>query len=218
VSTLPNPRSSRKLRAAYHHGDLKRALLEAAFQLLEEKGVAALSLREAARLTGVTHQAPYRHFTDKTELVAAVAEEGFRTLHEGMATVFAAHLDDPSERINALGVSYVKFAVAHPALFRLMFGEEIADKSAFPSLRAAADGLMATLTTTIAEAQRAKKIRPGDPLDMAVAGWAMMHGLASLLIEGPLARYPQGKQLPEDVAKMAVQMLRAGMDTPATGA
>lgn len=214
LSTLPMPPSSRRIRAAYHHGDLRRALLEAAFQLLEEKGVGALSLREAARLTGVTHQAPYRHFADKTQLVAAVTEEGFRGLQEAMSAGVALHPDEPAARLEAAAVAYVTFAVRHPALFRLMFGEEIADKSAFPSLRAAADGMMAMLTTTIVEAQRAGLLRPGDPLDLALAGWAMMHGLSSLLVEGPLARYPHGKQAPEVTARMAIRLLRAGLDAP----
>jgi AcrR family transcriptional regulator len=207
-------RSSRRIKAAYHHGDLRRALLEAASQLLEEKGVAALSLREAARLTGVTHQAPYRHFSDKTELVAAVAEEGFRGLQQAIAKATARHANDPAARLEDAAVAYVTFAVEHPALFRVMFGEEIADKAAFPSLRAAADAMMGMLTTTIVEAQRAHVLRKGDPLDLALAGWAMMHGVSQLLIEGPLARYPQGKQPPEQTARTALAILRVGLNAP----
>jgi AcrR family transcriptional regulator len=215
------PASSRRLRAAspdsghhratYHHGNLRQAVLEAAVQLLEEGGLGALSIREAARLAGVTHQAPYRHFSDKAELVAAVALEGFRKLHESVGAARALAGDDASARLDAAGVAYVKFAVDHPAHFRLMFGADVGDKSQYPQLRAAADALMGTLVQTIVEAQRAGAVRAGDPLDLALTGWATVHGLCSLTIEGPLARYPYGKLDPTVVASMVIGNLRAGL-------
>jgi AcrR family transcriptional regulator len=159
----------------------------------------------------VTHQAPYRHFADKTALIAAVADVGFRALEAEIREALARHEGSATERLETLGVAYVRFACAHPAQFRLMFGPEIEDRAPFPELRAAADGLMATLTQTIVEAQREKGVAPGDPLDMALAGWAIVHGLSSLVVDGRLRRYPYGKQTPDDVARLVLRVLVEGM-------
>jgi AcrR family transcriptional regulator len=211
--------SSRHIRAAepesgrlrYHHGNLRNALVEAAVQLVEEKGVAALSLREAARIAGVTHQAPYRHFSDKAELIAAVALDGFRKMQVAMSEAAARASDDPWARLDALGTAYLVFAVSNAAQFRLMFGAEVGDKQQYPELRAAADAMMGMLVQAVVEAQRAGAIRPGDPLDLALTGWSAIHGLCALYIDGPLARYPYGKQAPAEVARMVIANLRAGL-------
>jgi AcrR family transcriptional regulator len=200
---------STKVRA----GGLRQALVDKASQLLAEKGVGALSLREAARLAGVTHQAPYRHFADKRELVAAVAEEGFYALESQIRGALAATGAAPWDRIEAVGVTYVRFAATNPSKFKLMFGEDVADKSAFPSLRVAADGLMGIVTGAVVEGQRSGHIRPGDPLDFALLGWSIMHGLASLLVEGPLARYAQVGAPAEQMARRFIDILKIGIAT-----
>src|SRR6201996_5494872 len=98
-------------RDSYHHGDLKRALTSAALTLVAEKGPKGFTLTEAARRAGVSAAAPYRHFADKAELLAAVAEQGFRDLHTSLA---AEAPSSPSARVTALGRAYVRWAVAHP--------------------------------------------------------------------------------------------------------
>src|SRR5262249_52270729 len=98
-----------KKRGRYHHGDLRRALLDAALGMLAREGGTALTLREVARRAGVTHAAPYRHFTDKQALLAAVAEEGFRMLSSEMASS-AREATDPRQALQAIGTSYVRFA------------------------------------------------------------------------------------------------------------
>src|SRR5688572_15237261 len=110
----------------YHHGDLRRALLDAALEILEEGGSSALTLREVARRAGVSHAAPYRHFADKAALLSAVAEEGFRVVYEEMISRSAMCVD-PVEKLNQVGVAYVLFAVEHPAHFRVMFGPDVVD-------------------------------------------------------------------------------------------
>src|SRR5262245_23788463 len=104
----------------YHHGDLRRALLDAALEILAEGGAAGLTLREVARRAGVTHAAPYRHFEDKAALLAAVAEEGFRAVYAEMLAR-SERVKDPVERLYQIGAAYVLFAVTHPAHFRVMF-------------------------------------------------------------------------------------------------
>src|SRR5919199_1636107 len=117
----------------YHHGALKTALLDAADALLDEGGAGAVSLREAARRAGVSATAPYRHFADKEALLAALATRGFEQF--GAALDEAAR--DASDPLAAMGLAYVRFALARPGRFRLMFGPGI-DRSRFPELQAAA--------------------------------------------------------------------------------
>ena len=119
---------------AYHHGALKTALLDAADALLDEGGAGAVSLREAARRAGVSATAPYRHFADKEALLAALATRGFEQF--GAALEDAAR--DESDPLAAMGLAYVRFALARPGRFRLMFGPGISDRSRYPELQAAA--------------------------------------------------------------------------------
>jgi len=169
-------------------------------------------VREAARVAGVTHQAPYRHFANKQELVAAIAEEGFELLREKLVLAVSHHPKDPVARLDEIATTYVTFAVEHPAKFRVMFGPELADKAAYPKLRAAADAMMAMLTQVIAETQRAGRVRQGDPLDLALAGWSMMHGLAALVVNGPVAHYAHGALSPRELAQAMLAILHSGFD------
>src|SRR2546423_10801996 len=98
--------------STYHHGDLPAALLRAAGRVLEQKGIGALSLRDAARRAGVSHNAPYRHFADREALLGALAAEGFALLAKRLR----------GQRGPELGMAYVRFALEHPQRFRLMFG------------------------------------------------------------------------------------------------
>ena len=173
------PRAPRK--KSYHHGDLRRALLDAALALLEKSGVEALTLREVARRVGVTSGAPYHHFADKEAIVAAVAEEGFVELSEAMLA--ARDAAAPASRLGAMGRSYVRFAVAHPAHFRVMFGKMV-DVPRYPALHAAADRAFATLLDSIVAAQGAGLVRPGNPTELALLAWSTVHGLSMLWIEG----------------------------------
>src|SRR5437667_2422178 len=104
----------------YHHGNLRQALIDAALELIEERGVSALTLREVARRVGVTHAAPQRQFADLAALVAAVAEQGFRGLPAHVAAVRGS-ARTPAQRLRALGVAYVEYALAHPAHLRVIF-------------------------------------------------------------------------------------------------
>ncbi|MFN7132092.1 MAG: TetR/AcrR family transcriptional regulator, partial [Myxococcales bacterium] len=131
--------SGKRKGDSYHHGDLRRALLDGALALLQDEGVGALSLREVARRAGVTHAAPYRHFESKEELIAAVAEEGFHTLRDEMRDAMAAHEGDPRRRLEACGVAYVLFAVGHPAHFGVMWSSARGELQAYPGLARASE-------------------------------------------------------------------------------
>ena len=154
--------------STYHHGDLRTALLQAAGDLLEEQGLGALSLREAARRAGVSHNAPYRHFPDRNALLAALASEGFSRLG-----------DDLRGRAGRdMGDAYVRFALAHPNRFRLMFGGLI-EMAAHPALREAANATYEALVSAF-RAQR----DVADPALAAAAAWSLVHGLAQLMLDG----------------------------------
>jgi AcrR family transcriptional regulator len=174
----------------YHHGNLRQALIDAALELIEEQGVSALTLREVARRVGVTHAAPQRHFPDRAALVAAVAEQGFRGLGAHVSEVRAS-ARTPAQRLRAIGVAYVEYALAHPAHLRVMFSPEVADKSRHPELAAAAQAVHAALVDQIADAQRHGSVAPGDPDQLSFAAWSMVHGCAVLLIDGQAMGRPK---------------------------
>lgn len=174
-------------RTAYHHGDLRRALLDASLALIDEAGIGALSLREAARKAGVSHNAPYHHFKDRGSLLAALAEEGFAQLATEMAAARAA-APDPRARLEACGQAYVRFALKSPARFKLMFRPELAAPGAEGAVAKASTPALETLTGAIVEAQAAGVAPAGDPRPLVLTCWSAVHGLASLWLDGPLAR------------------------------
>jgi AcrR family transcriptional regulator len=185
----PRPKYKGEMaRAArtYHHGNLRRALLDAALALVAERGSAGFTMRELAREANVTHNAPYRHFEDKDALLAALAEEGFSILRE--RSLASPPPADPRAWLGSLGASYVAFAVDHPHHFRLMFGAPMTEARArFPDLARAADASFALLRDAI-EACRAQKLLRRDlsGRDLTMCAWALVHGLASLLVSGQI--------------------------------
>jgi AcrR family transcriptional regulator len=179
-------------RDAYHHGDLRNALVTAAARLVEEAGPAGFSLREAAREVGVSANAAYRHFDDKSALMAAVAGEGFARLTRRMKRAMEHAAEGRGARpavarFRAAGRAYVEFAAAHPKLFRLMFGECGAS-----GLRTTEGGpgdetpwtlLGASLDALVAEGVMSPTERPGAELK----AWCVVHGFASLALDGHAA-------------------------------
>ncbi len=164
-------------KAAYHHGDLRAALVGAAMDLLEEGGEAELSLRAVARRAGVSAAAPYRHYDDREALVSAVAAVGYRELAERLA---AAH-PSPStpDELASAAVAYVQFALERPALFRIMFGEPCDRDS---DERVAATAAVSLYVRGIVE----RTFPQADSEALATAVWALVHGLAFLHLDGKL--------------------------------
>lgn len=154
----------------YHHGDLRNALKEAARAILEEEGLAALSLRAVARRAGVSHAAPYRHFASHEALLVELALEGFAELRaEIVAAGSAPGL--VSERVSDIGGAYMRFVARRPALARLMFGAQLPNREAFPELAAAADAIGNEIGAAL------------DDTALGLAVWAAVHGLAMLSLE-----------------------------------
>jgi AcrR family transcriptional regulator len=152
-------------RSTYHHGHLRHALIEAARALLDEGGPAAVGLREAARRVGVSPTATYRHFRDKDDLAAALAEAGRR-----------------GAPLSAMGAAYVDFALARPGMFRLMFSPLMAKRELYPELKAAADEAFGQLRHGVqSQAPEAENFDAA-----ALAAWSLVHGLSHLILDGVL--------------------------------
>jgi AcrR family transcriptional regulator len=196
--------------AAAAAGDLADELLTAAAALIAERGPQGFSLREVARRARVSEAAPYWHFPSKEALLAVVAEQGFVALAEVMADV-RRRVKDPRRHLQELGVAYVRFALARPSHLRVMFGPEIRDKAAHPALHAAADRAFELLVTAIADGQRAGHVQPGDPEELAVAAWALVHGLSALLVDGQLRRRVRNEREAQALAARVTTLLQTGL-------
>lgn len=172
--------TSRRARTVYHHGDLAGAVLQTAGKVLEEQGVEGLRMRDLARRAQVSHNAPYRHFPERESLLAALAAEGFAML--GRAQQAARAAGD----LRAMGEAYVAFALAHPQRFRLMFGGTVRI-ARHPALREVAtrvfDGLAGALE---------REVHSTGARDASVAAWALVHGLAQLLLEDKISAAARG--------------------------
>jgi AcrR family transcriptional regulator len=172
-------------KRGYHHGDLRRELLDASVAIIREAGVEALSLRDVARRAGVSPAAPYHHFPTKTDLLAAIALDGFTELERAMIDARDAETDaSPNARLRAIGEAYVRFAIDHPAHFELMF------RPAAPLLDHTHGGPPATSFALLLDAVRDVVTAPGARSTshpaMVVLAWSVVHGAASLVLDGPL--------------------------------
>ena len=155
---------------AYHHGDLRNALLDAARAILEEESLSALTLRAVARKAGVSHAAPYRHFPNHEALLVELSIEGFEALREQVGVAGKASATE-SDKIATIGAAYMRFIAARPALSRLMFGGQLPNRDQFTTLGQKADAIGEEIGEALHD----------HALGLAV--WAAMHGLAMLVLE-----------------------------------
>ena len=162
----------------YHHGNLKTELLKAALKLISETGPRTFTLREVARRAGVSHNAPYRHFRDKDELLGAVAAEGFDRLTAAMKES-AARGKTPLDRFRLCGRGYIQFALQYPEHFQVMF-DLPSSLDQYPNYARAGDEAFETLLGFIAECQNTNALRPGDPKPLGFMAWSLVHGIAKL--------------------------------------
>ena len=171
---------------AYHHGDLRTALVEEAAAMISDDGAASVTMRAIGGRLGVSRAAPYRHFPDKTALLVAVAVQGFERLRLRLESLAATDSPASVDRLLRMGEEYVRFALEHPAHYRLMWGKEAIARQNEPELREAAGALLEHLVDAIGSHQRSGEMPPGDARARAYVAWSAVHGLASLLIEGQI--------------------------------
>lgn len=194
----------------YHHGNLRDALIGAALEELQENGPAGLSLRALARAVGVSATAVYRHFANKDELLADIATEGFQGLSAEMTALLRREPDaDALRRLEILGEGYVRYAVTHPAHYRLMFGKRMLEREAYPALKKAAAQSYGMLETAVADAVASGAL-PAMPVAMlSTLAWSLVHGLSSLNNDGLLSdkTLPAGAELGRTFSRMLARSL-----------
>jgi AcrR family transcriptional regulator len=194
----------------YHHGDLRNALIQAGLELLSEGGAQELDLRKVARRAGVSHAAPYRHFTDKQALIAAINEEGFHMLAERIRSTLRQVPDEPVEQLLGVALAYVRFAQENPWLMREMFSGITIERESFESLHTASKSVYRLYAEVIRSGQERGKIVDGDPTALAGVLWSVLHGLAMLIIENQMRPYADGPEGTERVTRYTIEVLYGG--------
>jgi AcrR family transcriptional regulator len=201
-------RAGRKPPRSYHHGNLRRALLDEALATIRAEGVDGLTLRGIGARLGVSRTALYRHFADKDALLGAVATEGFRMLRQQLVDAW----EDGGRgdaAFHAMGVAYVRFATANPTHYRVMFGGFVDPRALDAELAAEARGAFQALVEALAALQRDEVFHDDDTELMARYVWALVHGMAMLGIDGQLR---EGGGI-EGLMRYAFERLRTGLRT-----
>jgi AcrR family transcriptional regulator len=183
------------VNSAYHHGDLRRAVLDAAVDAIAEAGPATLSLRDLARRANVSHAAPAYHFVDKAGLLTALATEGFGTLADSLLEA-----ERRTGQFLEVGVAYVRFAVDHQSYFEVMFRPDLYNADD-PELRVARERARHALIFGAGGAEN----RATDLSAANVAAWSLVHGFASLWLNGSLP--PEFSGDPDDAARAVAGLL-----------
>lgn len=195
-----------KSRDTYHHGDLPAALIAATFELIEENGIHGFSVAEAARRTGVSISAPYRHFADRDELLAACATTACEELRERFEAALAGQ-DAPAERLAAASAAYVRFAAERRPMFEALFGAGL-DKSRYPHLEQAAGAVFAAVAEPAIQLAPDGDQEAAGVLVQALTGLAQGH--ATMLLEGGFGELPQAVDLASERAAAATRALIRG--------
>jgi AcrR family transcriptional regulator len=200
-------------KTSWHHGNLRAEMIQRGTELLKLRGAADLSLRELARLAGVSQMAPTHHFGDKGGLFAAIATEGFHILMQMRLAGLKGGMTK-EERLRVVMRTYVRFALERPELFHLMFGSHIANKPKYPELMEASTASFQFLSNSIAEfmSDHASLGRP--PRFSAIVVWSGMHGLATLLSDRESGFCQVPSDLIDEVCDTAVSVLLSGIKNP----
>ena len=212
---------ARLIKHAYHHGDLRNALIGEGLKLLEQNGNSDFTLRDLAGRVGVSPAAPYSHFEDKDALLAAIATVGFGRLKDSLQEAIAK-VNDHAQKFLAMGQAYVCFGINNPALYKLMFASEElpAKRGQFPDLQAAGTAAFETLTGMLGEMQQSRFLREGDLDGYGLAVWAHVHGLTSLIITGRIdcmGDCEGARKIPVDEAThMSLLGMLGGLKNPNT--
>src|SRR5581483_323085 len=199
-------------KRGYHHGDLRRALLAAAFALAREGGPAAVSLREVARRAGVSPAAPYHHFADRGAVLAALAEEGYARLLVALVDAHRrARRRSPAGRITALAEAYLRFAAEQPTYYATMFLPELADPERYPGPHRDGQRCLELIVAVLRDAEPGR----GDEeaLETAILLWSSVHGFATLSGGSAFRHHPRFRSLvalPQHVTRLLGRIATLG--------
>ncbi len=172
-------------KTQYHHGDLKNSLIQAGMEILVEEGAGGLSLRKAATRAGVSHSAPYAHFADKQDLIAAISTEGFRRLLARLKQA-GEHHPDAAARLVEVAWAYTQFARENTPLFKTMFSGILEKEQDYPEFVALSHENFLELVRLVRDCQAAGLLRRGPEERLALSLWSLVHGFVSLLLEGQI--------------------------------
>ena len=189
-----HPRPGKKPAKSYHHGDLRRALLDEALRTIQADGVGHVTMRTLGESLGVSRSALYRHFADKQSLLATVGKEGFRMLRQALGDAWEQNGRGRSG-FAAMARAYVHFAVEHPSHYRVMFGGFVESAAKDDDFVGEAKAAFQVLVDALVGQQNAGGIRRDDPVLLARFVWALVHGTAMLVIDGQLPEAPQREAL-----------------------
>src|SRR4051812_47480288 len=195
-------------RRGYHHGDLARALVDTAVRMIQEEGLQALTLRGVGARLGVSRTALYRHFDDKDALLARVASEGFKRFHDALARAAAEGEKRDDDPMPAMAAAYARFARSHPSHYQTMFSGVLTDAERYPELQQCGEAAFTVLVEAIRSGQARRRIRKGNPVELAEIIWAMSHGIATLGMGRQLTTAPDKL---EQFAVIAWTMLEQGL-------
>jgi AcrR family transcriptional regulator len=200
------PKTATPRPTSYHHGKLREVLIEAAVQLVEEGGPENVSVREVAKRAGVSPGAPFRHFSTKTALMTAVAEQAMgRFRSEITNAVDNVATDDPIERFAAVGAAYLRWAIRNPTHFQIISTRSLIDWDSSESLRHDNEAVRALMEGAMAEAQRRSMLRSNDIADTQIAGRALVYGLARMVIDGHFAQWAMSGQTAEETTQSVLK-------------
>ena len=174
------------VKKQYHHGDLRATLLEVTARIIAEEGVEKVTMRALSQQAGVSRAASYRHFPDKTNLLCAVAADGFKKLENQLRLALIDSSENLLSRFETMATAYVDFAMSNPSYYRLMFGREELIKAPTPELRANARAAFSVVAEIIEACQWENKIINEESHSLPNVAWATVHGLSMLIIDGQI--------------------------------
>jgi AcrR family transcriptional regulator len=177
-------------RRAYHHGDLRQALIDAALTIAEQRGLDQVTVREAGQRAGVSSGAPFRHFPTKIALMTAVAEEAMRRFRGEIATAMAeAEGSDPLDRFRALGTAYLRWVIRNPTHFEVISTRRAIDFDASETLVSLNEEIRTMMVVLLEEARAAGQLRAVDLDTVPLQARALVYGLARMWIDGQFAQW-----------------------------
>jgi len=182
----------------YHHGNLKEALISAGLEILSKKGIESLSLRNVAKQIGVSHTAPYNHFHDKQDLLAAISSAGHKQFHLVLLETFEKFKNTPTELLTEIAWAYLQFASQNPDKFKLMYSSVLKEEQKHPEFEEITQKTINLFEEIIAFCQNKGQLPAGSVDNLAIKLWSIVHGFTTLMLENQFPpEYMQEKEIKE---------------------